>query len=439
MKNTYLTVLALIAASAISLTACSQEDPTQEDHANQQLVEQEDMAENEDNADNGDELSKNEEDEIDNEDPAEESEDDMEEQEEETASIFGNQEDTVYISADRLTVRADSREESESLGSLVKGNEVKVMNEAKIENETWYQVAHHNPTVNEGWISSEFTVSNLNDLHSISSFDNDELNEFFTSPTLFEENTIVAYYGHPNSKVMGIVGRHPVKELIDLLVETADSYDAADDSKGAVPAIYLVYGTVQPGGEIYKMNYDLVMSYIEEAYERGALVYIDHQMGRHHPAYSIREILSFLRYPNVHLALDPEWRTDKPMQEVGHVTGAEINEVQGIMQDYLLSNEIPGTRQYVFHQFVEKMIHTIEDVTTDYEQVLLVHNTSGWGSPEGKKATHDNTAEATNIPYKGFKLWYHFSDQPGVHYDDPLMTPEQVLELEPQPGLVIYQ
>ncbi|MCD8509521.1 MAG: hypothetical protein LRY73_06305 [Bacillus sp. (in: Bacteria)] len=49
------------------------------------------------------------------------------------------------------------------------------------------------------------------------------------------------------------------------------------------------------------------------------------------------------------------------------------------------------------------------------------------------------TSKATNIPYKGFKLWYYYSDIRGVHYDDPLMTPEEVMSLDPKPGLVIYQ
>lgn len=437
MKNSYLNALILLVASTISLSACNQDDLVQEDSSDQQ---QEEVVEDEDSDGEAEDSPEDLKEEIGDQEPGEDSEEKLEEElEEETFAIFGNQENIVYISADSLSVRADNSEESETLGSLVKGNEVTVLEEVENEESTWYQIEHHNTALNEGWVSSEFTVSDLNDLHVSTSFDDEELNEFFTSPTLFEENTVVAYYGHPNSEIMGIVGRHSVEDLIDLLEETTQKFDDADESKGAIPAIYLVYGTVQPGGVVLKTNYDLVISYIEAAYQRGVLVYIDHQMGRNHPTYSINEILSFLRYPNVHLALDPEWRTERPMQEVGHITGSEINDVQETMQKYIESNDIQGTRQFVFHQFVEKMIHNVEEVSADYDPVLLVHNTSGWGSPEGKRATHDRVAEATNIPYKGFKLWYYYSDQPGVHYDDPLMTPEEVLELDPQPGLVIYQ
>lgn len=443
IKKKRISTLALLLTAAIGLTGCDeQETAPVEDNAaeEQETTENDNQSEN----DGGEQTEADEEDtESEPDEDVEEGVDEAEEaddEEETQTSIFGDQEDFVYVSADRLSVRSDSDENSQSLGNLFKGNEVTVLEEAESEDATWYKISYHNSENNEGWISAEFTVDTINELHSSPAiFEDEEMNEYFTSPDLFEENRVVAYYGHPNSEVMGIVGRHPVQDLISLLNETADSYDEADDDMGTIPAIYLVYGTVQPGGEISKMNYDLVMSYIEAAYQSGVLVYIDHQIGRHDPAVAISEIVSFMRYPNVHLALDPEWRTARPMQEVGHITGPEINEVQGIMQEYIDNHEIPGIRQFVFHQFIEKMIHDVGSITTDQESVLVVHNTSGWGSPEGKRTTHERVTEASPIPYKGFKLWYHYSDDPGVHYDNPLMTPEQVLDLDPQPNLVIYQ
>ena len=54
-------------------------------------------------------------------------------------------------------------------------------------------------------------------------------------------------------------------------------------------------------------------------------------------------------------------------------------------------------------------------------------------------STHERNALTVNIPEKGFKLWYYYSSKKGVHFDRPLMTPEQVLGLRPEPGLIIYQ
>lgn len=265
------------------------------------------------------------------------------------------------------------------------------------------------------------------------------LNKMYASPSLFENNHILAYYGHPKSKIMGIVGRHSIPELSMMLKEEARNYDNANGGKGIVPAFYLIYGTCQPAGEINIIDRKLVESYIQYALSKGFLVYLDHQIGKYTIEQALDQILPFLKYPNVHLALDPEWRTTRPMREVGYVTGKELNAAQQKIKDYMDANNIPGKRQLVVHQFQSKMIRDIQDVKSVYDPVILVHATSGWGRPEAKLSTHSRNAKAINIPYKGFKLWYYYSSKSGVHYDNPLMTPVQVLNLYPEPGLIIYQ
>jgi len=127
------------------------------------------------------------------------------------------------------------------------------------------------------------------------------------------------------------------------------------------------------------------------------------------------------------------------MREIGSITGTELNAAQQQIQEYMAANKIPGKRQFVIHQFQNKMIRNINDVKSVYDPVILVHATSGWGSPEAKLSTHSRNSQAVNIPYKGFKLWYYYSSKQGVHYDKPLMSPMSVLRLDPEPGLIIYQ
>jgi hypothetical protein len=263
--------------------------------------------------------------------------------------------------------------------------------------------------------------------------------DFFLSPDFFADNHIVAYYGHPNSKIMGILGRYTKEELAGLVSETAGKYRSINGGKGVIPAFYVIYGTCQPKGEINRINRRLIESYIKYALANKMLIYLDHQIGKYTPQEAIRELIPFLKYPNVHLALDPEWRTTRPMKVIGSISGKEINAVQQIIQDYLTANNIPGKRQLVFHQFHAKMIRDREEVNANYSRVIPVHATSGWGRPEAKTGTHSRNSTAVNIPYKGFKLWYYYSSRQGVHYDRPLMTPEEVLALDPQPGLIIYQ
>ena len=51
------------------------------------------------------------------------------------------------------------------------------------------------------------------------------------------EEMIVAYYGHPNSRYMGIVGRHTVEELVDLVKATAGQYQDLAPERKVIPAI----------------------------------------------------------------------------------------------------------------------------------------------------------------------------------------------------------
>jgi hypothetical protein len=148
--------------------------------------------------------------------------------------------------------------------------------------------------------------------------------------------------------------------------------------------------------------------------------------------------LPWLNYPNVHIALDPEWRTDEPMQVIGSVSAEEINAAEGAMSDYMNAEGIPGQKMLVLHQFKAKMIEGRDKVRADYDGVLLVHTADGFGSPALKRMTYSYNARALNLPIKGFKLFFKTTVQ-GAGYDDPLLLPEDVLALQPSPRLVIYQ
>ncbi len=263
--------------------------------------------------------------------------------------------------------------------------------------------------------------------------------ERFVDPQIFEKNHILAYYGHPKSRIMGIVGRETKERLALLLRKKAAVYRALSKGKGVIPALYIIYGTCQPEGNINIISHELLFEYINFAIENDLLVYLDHQIGKYPLEHAIQTMLPYLNYPNVHLAFDVEWRTTRPMREIGHITGEELNMVQSLMRDYLVKNDIPGKRQLVFHQFNHRMLRNPSAVTTGYDPVLLVHTTSGWGRPDWKLATHKRNSKVKNIPYKGFKLWLFYSHRKGVHYDKPLMSPGEVLALNPQPGLIIYQ
>jgi hypothetical protein len=255
---------------------------------------------------------------------------------------------------------------------------------------------------------------------------------------ILANNQILAFYGKPDSKCMGILGEYPKEDLARLLRGYARLYDDANGAAGVVPAFYLIYGTCWPGGEIGYLKDSVVQEYIELAAREGMLVFVDHQIGKYSVEEAMRRLLPFLKYPNVHLALDPEWKTLSPMEEIGSITSEELNRAQEMVRDYLDAEEIPGTKMLVVHQFKERMISVRERVRADYERVLLVHTADGFGSPALKRLTYAHNARAENMPIKGFKLFFR-TDVAGAGYDEPLLTPPEVLALEPRPSLIIYQ
>lgn len=269
----------------------------------------------------------------------------------------------------------------------------------------------------------------------------DTVEPYVDSPRLQSvllNNDVFALYGKPGSRSMGILGQYSLAGIEPIMKEFVKTYDAANGERGIVPAFYIIYGTCWPEGEIGYLSDDVVRQYIQFAADRGWYVYLDHQIGKYPVESAVRRLLPWLKYPNVQLALDPEWRTTKPMQEIGSVTADEVNTAQQMIQDYMVEHGLPGRRMLVIHQFKPKMIMNRSAVRSDFELVQLIHCADGFGPPMVKKNTYAQNAEAKNIPLKSFKLFL----KPTIEkagYDIPLMTPEDVYKLDPRPYLIMYQ
>jgi hypothetical protein len=265
-----------------------------------------------------------------------------------------------------------------------------------------------------------------------------EFSDSAADSSILLNNDIIAFYGHPASRNMGILGRHPIEELDTMLTNVAAEYAAANGGRGVRRAFYIIFGTVWPKGDIGIINEELLTRWVEYGLERDILIFIDHQIGRYDPVNSLKRMLPWLRYPNVHLALDPEWRTENPMREIGSITAEELNQAQQVMDEYIRENKISGERLLVVHQFNWRMIADREKVKSDYERVRLVHCADGFGIPRIKRDTYAYNAQAQNMPIKGFKLFYN-SGIPGAGFDQPLLTPAEVYNLNPRPYVIMYQ
>jgi hypothetical protein len=266
----------------------------------------------------------------------------------------------------------------------------------------------------------------------------DAIKAFNRGENPLERNLVVAFYGHPSSKYMGILGEYPLADMASRLKANAAEWDKLNGERGVIPAFHLIYAVAAPGGELAVMGEKKVREYIEFAQKNDILVFLDHQIGKLGVSAAVNSLLPFLKYENVHLAIDPEWCTDKPNEELGFIQAEDLNQAQKIVQDYLKAQKIPGKRMFMVHQFNWKMIGKREKVKADQPDVLLIHNADGFGTPEEKQKSYAFNKRAVNMPLKGFKLFLAKDWRKGG-FDVPLLSPTEVLALDPPPVLVMYQ
>ncbi len=140
----------------------------------------------------------------------------------------------------------------------------------------------------------------------------------------------------------------------------------------------------------------------------------------------------YLRQKDVHLAIDPEFMMltngGVPGSQIGHLTAQTLN----IAQEWLnnLAQSVGEQKVLIIHQFDNRMISGKESII-HYPFVDLVWDSDGFGGPGAKMGDYNQYAAEPGFEFGGFKLFYN--------YDTPVMTPGQVLGMNPRPVFVVYQ
>jgi hypothetical protein len=266
----------------------------------------------------------------------------------------------------------------------------------------------------------------------------DDWNRLFHPASVLDGQMVVAYYGQPSSTKMGILGEQNIQSTKLQLDATIKTWEAVSDGTKVISAFHLIYATCYPDANVGVLSDATVLRYIEFAAKNNMLVILDHQLGKYSVEAAMKSMLRWLAYPNVHLAIDPEWKTANPGVELGQIRAQDVNLAQQLMNDYLEQNQLPGKRMLILHQFHAKMITNRDAVHADYPLVDLVHHADGFGPPHLKLDTYKFLAGMKNLPVKGFKL---FLSKPWktVGMDIPLLTPAQVMKLIPRPVYISYQ
>jgi ABC-type multidrug transport system ATPase subunit len=179
-------------------------------------------------------------------------------------------------------------------------------------------------------------------------------------------NMIVALYGRPHTKTLGTLGQQPLAQTIKKAKAKAKLYEKAWGSgKHVTPGFDLIYemATSSPGANgkyVITLNHKTLLEYIIAAQKNGIVVFIDVQLGKKSPAQAVKPLLKYLKYDNVHIAVDPEFSVDnlsvRPGKKIGSITGPQINAVQDMMRDYIKANGIQDDKILLVHMFTEHMV-----------------------------------------------------------------------------------
>ncbi len=247
----------------------------------------------------------------------------------------------------------------------------------------------------------------------------------------------ITYYGNPLSKRMGILGEIEPKEMMDRLEKQAVEWRVADPSVRTQPALELVatVASDKPGqGGLYRtrMPDALIQKVVDWARGRGWPVILDIQVGHSTVRAEVERLRPFLEQPDIHLALDPEFdmpRGRVPGTRIGTSDAEDVN-VAIIMLAQMVEEKKLPPKLLLVHRFTENMLTRYKLVRLDPRvQVSIIMD--GFGDPPLKRKVYRVIVRKEPVQFGGFKLFYK--------NDKPLMTPSEILELDPVPSVIIYQ
>lgn len=252
---------------------------------------------------------------------------------------------------------------------------------------------------------------------------------------------IIAYYGNPFSKRMGVLGEYPKAEMLSRLDREVAAWKRADPSTPVQPALHLITTVAQgDAGKdgTYRMRHSdkLTEKVYGWAKERNALLFLDVQVGLSTIQEELPRLESWLSKPDVHFGMDPEFSMKdgtKPGHKIGSYDAADVNWVIDQLARIVTANNLPP-KILVVHRFTKPMLTNATKIKRDPRVQVVIHM-DGWGPPSLKRDSYAAYVYAEPVQFTGFKLFY----KNDTKYGGPIMTPSQLLALTPKPLYIQYQ
>jgi len=258
---------------------------------------------------------------------------------------------------------------------------------------------------------------------------------------IFPFKRVVAYYGNFYSSRMGVLGELPPEQMLQQLCNEVKKWQVADTTLPVIPALHYIAVTAQSTpGTSKKYRLQMPASEIEKVLQLSqkidALVFLDIQVGLGALQEEILVLEKYLRLPNVHLGIDPEYAMKNrqvPCTTIGTFDAADINYATSYLADLVQQYHLPP-KILIVHRFTQAMVTNYRNILIRPE-VQIVINMDGFGSQAKKIDTYKSWIAGQPVQFTGFKLFYKNDKANGEH----LMEPAEVLQLYPSPVYIQYQ
>jgi len=239
-----------------------------------------------------------------------------------------------------------------------------------------------------------------------------------------------------------VLGEYDTGTMLAKLRSTVAQWNAADPSTPAIPAIDYIALTAQgsPGKEGYymlRMPDDQIDHALDLANQVHGIVILDVQVGLSNLHRELPMLEKYLSMPNVHLAIDPEFSMKdgaKPGTEIGTYDAADINYAAQYLAGLVREHNLPP-KILIVHRFTQAMVTNYQNIEP-LPEVQIVMDMDGWGSPAKKLNTYQAFIASQPVQFTGFKLFYKNDLKPP---STRMLTPQELLELTPQPMFIQYQ
>lgn len=253
---------------------------------------------------------------------------------------------------------------------------------------------------------------------------------------------IVAYYGNFYSRQMGVLGEYPKDQVLAMLASTTKQWESADLTTPVLPAIQYIATVAQgragkEGVYILRMPDEEIDRALAMANQIHGVLILDVQVAQSTLQYELPQLEKYLRLPNVHLGIDPEFSMKTghaPGTIIGTFDATDINYAAEYLAGLVKTYHLPP-KVLIVHRFTEDMVTNYKNILP-LPEVQIVMDMDGWGPAEKKKGTYNHVIAPEPVQFTGIKLFYKADLRPP---STGLLTTAEVLKLTPAPIYIQYQ